>query len=205
MLINITTKDHNQCCIYTKIYCQSFIHDHVNSSTRHIVWGLWCQKQVSQTGISNYVPQFTVRCNFLSLPEMPVSGAKVLIYLLLCVNLPVQGLNDSGQIVSMIWLLISWLLVESGYQQACFIAHLLHVGRVLCSPTVYFNLFIICNYVIYLSHVWMYISLLTMDCTYDKRLNNGKCTLHYSFVTIFPLYMINSHNTIDAILLILLH
>ena len=37
------------------------------------------QKQVSQAGISDYFPQFTAGCNYLSLPEIPVSGAKVLI------------------------------------------------------------------------------------------------------------------------------
>ena len=31
------------------------------------MWGLCCQKQVSQAGISNYIPQFTVGCNYLSL------------------------------------------------------------------------------------------------------------------------------------------
>ena len=42
-----------------------------------IIWGLW--EQVSQAGISNYIMQFTVRCNYLFLPEIPVFGAKVLI------------------------------------------------------------------------------------------------------------------------------
>ena len=37
---------------------------------RNMIWGIWCQKQVSQTGISNYTPQFTVGCNYLSLPEI---------------------------------------------------------------------------------------------------------------------------------------
>ena len=40
-------------------------------------WGLCCQKQVSQTGISNYILQFTVGCNYLSLPKIPASGNKV--------------------------------------------------------------------------------------------------------------------------------
>ena len=44
------------------------------------LWGLCCQKQVSQAGISNYIPQFTVGCNYLSLPEIPASGNQVLIY-----------------------------------------------------------------------------------------------------------------------------
>ena len=40
-------------------------------------WRLWCQKQVSQAGISNYIPQLTVGCNYLSLPELPASGTIV--------------------------------------------------------------------------------------------------------------------------------
>ena len=35
-----------------------------------IIWGLCCHKQVSQAGISNYIPQKTVGCNYLFLPEM---------------------------------------------------------------------------------------------------------------------------------------
>ena len=47
-----------------------------------MIRGLCCQKQVSQVGISNYIPQFTVGCSFLSLPEIPASGNKVLICVL---------------------------------------------------------------------------------------------------------------------------
>ena len=42
------------------------------------ILGLWCQKQVSQTGISNCISKFTVGCSYLSLPEIPASGTKVL-------------------------------------------------------------------------------------------------------------------------------
>ena len=35
-----------------------------------IEWWLWCQNQVSQAGISNCIPQQTVGCNYLSLPEI---------------------------------------------------------------------------------------------------------------------------------------
>ena len=41
---------------------------------------LCCQKNVPQAGISNYIPQFTVGSNYLSLPKKPASGSKVLIY-----------------------------------------------------------------------------------------------------------------------------
>ena len=43
-------------------------------------WGLWCQKQVSQAGISNYIPQFTVGCSYLCMPEIPASSTKVCKY-----------------------------------------------------------------------------------------------------------------------------
>ena len=39
---------------------------------------LWRQEQASQAGISNYIPQYTVGCNYLPLPKIPVYGAKVL-------------------------------------------------------------------------------------------------------------------------------
>ena len=41
---------------------------------------LWCQKQVPQAGKSNYIPQYSVECNYLSMPTIPVSGAKVHFY-----------------------------------------------------------------------------------------------------------------------------
>ena len=41
------------------------------------IWRLRRQKQVSQVGISNYIVQFTVAYNYLSLPAIPASGAKV--------------------------------------------------------------------------------------------------------------------------------
>ena len=44
-----------------------------------IIPGLWCKNQVSQAGIGNYIPQFTVGCNLLSLRAIPAFGAKVLI------------------------------------------------------------------------------------------------------------------------------
>ena len=52
----------------------------VNQNLFTDIWRLWRQKHVSQAGISNYIPQCTVGCNYLSLSEIPASGAKVLIY-----------------------------------------------------------------------------------------------------------------------------
>ena len=43
------------------------------------IWGLCHQKQVSQAEISNCIPQYSVECNYLSMPEITASGAKVLI------------------------------------------------------------------------------------------------------------------------------
>ena len=59
----------------------------VNDNTSHQsnprtcvdIWGLCWQKQASQAGISNYIPQFTVGCNHLSLTEIPAAGNKALI------------------------------------------------------------------------------------------------------------------------------
>ena len=45
-----------------------------------LVWRLSWQKQVSQAGISNCIPQHSVRCNYLSIPEIPASGGRALIY-----------------------------------------------------------------------------------------------------------------------------
>ena len=36
-------------------------------------WGFWCQKQASQGGISNCIPQYSVGCNYLFLPDIPAN------------------------------------------------------------------------------------------------------------------------------------
>ena len=36
----------------------------------------WCKKQVCGAWISNYIPQFTVGCNYLCMPYIPTSGTK---------------------------------------------------------------------------------------------------------------------------------
>ena len=43
-----------------------------------VKWGLWCQEQVSQAGISNHILQYSVECNYLSMPEIAAYGTKVL-------------------------------------------------------------------------------------------------------------------------------
>ena len=35
---------------------------------------------IPRVGISNYIPQYSVECNYLSLPDIPASGSKVLIW-----------------------------------------------------------------------------------------------------------------------------
>ena len=53
-----------------------------HSAYTHIyIWELCRQKQVSQAGICKCIPQYSVGCNYLSLPDIPVSGDKVLIYI----------------------------------------------------------------------------------------------------------------------------
>ena len=48
-----------------------------------------CQKQIFQTGISNSIPQKTVGCKYLSLPEIPASGTKVIICLSLSITVSI--------------------------------------------------------------------------------------------------------------------
>ena len=43
------------------------------------IWGLCCQNQVSQAGISNCIPKLAAGCDYLSLPEIPASDNKFLI------------------------------------------------------------------------------------------------------------------------------
>ena len=40
---------------------------------------LWCQKQVPRACISNFIPQFTVGCNYLCMPKILASGTRVII------------------------------------------------------------------------------------------------------------------------------
>ena len=55
-----------------------WVHDFPNPLEQGLFnsWRRWRQKQVSQSGISNCIPQNTVGCNYLSQPEIPVSGTK---------------------------------------------------------------------------------------------------------------------------------
>ena len=55
-------------------------HNTTKQSIIVYIWGVWHQKQVSRAGISNYIPQFTVECYYLSLFEIPASGAKIIMY-----------------------------------------------------------------------------------------------------------------------------
>ena len=45
------------------------------------IWGLWRQRRATKAGISYCFPRVTVGCSYLSPPEMPASGTKVLVYL----------------------------------------------------------------------------------------------------------------------------
>ena len=80
-------------CIFPEEFLMTLWKDHSHLNTWSLldatshkglkpasIWGLWCQRQVSQAGISNDIPQFIVGCNYLSLREIPASGAKVLVY-----------------------------------------------------------------------------------------------------------------------------
>ena len=43
-----------------------------------LIWWLWRQKQVSQAGRDYGITHYSVGCNYLSLPEIPATGAKAL-------------------------------------------------------------------------------------------------------------------------------
>ena len=47
-----------------------------------VIWGFCCQEQVSQASINNCIPQNTVGCTYLFLPEIAATGDKVLICLI---------------------------------------------------------------------------------------------------------------------------
>ena len=50
------------------------------SCTDPSLWTPVCQKQVSRVWISNYIPQYTVGCNYLAMPLIPAYGTEDLIY-----------------------------------------------------------------------------------------------------------------------------
>ena len=61
-----------------KLGLTSFVEYATDCRFLHDKWGLWCEKHVSQAGISNCISPYSVGCNYLSLSGMPASGAKVL-------------------------------------------------------------------------------------------------------------------------------
>ena len=61
-----------------------------------------------RTGISNYIPQFTVGCNYLSLPEILASGDKVLIWSQVYNYLHILTDQSKKQIWTQSNLLIIW-------------------------------------------------------------------------------------------------
>ena len=65
--------DNNEKRFHFSNHCRQY------DDLKHNIYirGLCCQKQVSQAGISNCIPQNTVRCNYSFLPEITASGNKV--------------------------------------------------------------------------------------------------------------------------------
>ena len=66
------------CISYEYVYMHQVVSSSKSQHKATYKWGLFWQKQVSQAGISNYIPHKTVGCNYLSLPEIPASGKKIL-------------------------------------------------------------------------------------------------------------------------------
>ena len=70
------------CLVDRSVHRRLDIYITANKATRKThspIWVLWCQKQVSWAEISNCIPQYTVGCNYISLPEIPASVVQVLI------------------------------------------------------------------------------------------------------------------------------
>ena len=66
----------------------------------------WCQKQVSQAGKSNCIPQYSFEWNYLFLPEISASGTKILIYQVAVwwINIACCGvLFNASKIVGVFW------------------------------------------------------------------------------------------------------
>ena len=76
------------------IYIHVYIYKYLSCWGLH-VWRLWCPKQVSRVGRSNCNRQCSVGCNYLSLPEIPVSGTEAHVYT--CIYQPfVKFHEDTG-------------------------------------------------------------------------------------------------------------
>ena len=59
--------------VMTSLCTHNFSGD-VSCYYHRVIWGLLCQEQVSQAGISNRILQYSVGCNYLSMPEIPAVG-----------------------------------------------------------------------------------------------------------------------------------
>ena len=78
------------------------------------LWGLWHQRQVPKAWICNHIPQNTVGHNFLSMPKIPASVTKALIFQCVCVRIhkyldtnPTICGTSLGRVQSTFWWMIS--------------------------------------------------------------------------------------------------
>ena len=75
--------------------------------TTVLIWVLWCQKQVSQAGISNCIPQYSVGCNYLSMPEIPASGTWNQ-----SAYITTSDAASDGKVVTMMWWTFDLVLLK---------------------------------------------------------------------------------------------
>ena len=68
-----TSRDFTQCYTWGLLLQKQFLKQGYVIATHNIVWGSWCQKQVSQAWKNNCIPQYSVGCKYLSLPLIPAS------------------------------------------------------------------------------------------------------------------------------------
>ena len=77
---------------------------------------MWGQKQVSQAGISNYIPQFTMGYNYLYLSEIPALSNKVNICIYMShINKCTSHTRDAYQIILFMYMIIHVAIVIHTY------------------------------------------------------------------------------------------
>ena len=91
-------------------------------------WGDWCQKQASQARIRNCILQYSVRRNYLSVPEIHTSSVQIHKYVF-CIlyhkwnvadflDYPsIKNARTSTTHMVISWLLMAWRRQEPGHQQ----------------------------------------------------------------------------------------
>ena len=79
----LAPREHVRMEQISKMYCSSRSIENaicLHTYTIYNTCGICCQKQISQAGICNCIPQYPAGCNYLPMLEISASGNKVVIY-----------------------------------------------------------------------------------------------------------------------------